>query len=75
MINSQLSTQFLWIEIMKMNLFSRGNDYEQHTKCISEEQKYSGKNYVPKANANKNEIKQELWFQVCKTFDTSYFHR
>lgn len=41
----------------------RGNEYESHTKCISEEEKYSGKNYKPKPNANKGEIKQELWTQ------------
>lgn len=41
----------------------RGNEYESHTKCISEEEKYSGKNYKPKPNANKGEVKQELWTQ------------
>lgn len=40
-----------------------GNDYEQHTKCISEEEKYSGKNFVPKPGSNKNEIKQQQWLQ------------
>jgi len=40
-----------------------GNDYEQHTKCISEEEKYSGKNFKLKPNANKGEQKQELWTQ------------
>jgi len=40
-----------------------GNDYEQHVKCISEEEKYSGKNFKPKPNANKGEQKQELWTQ------------
>jgi len=42
-----------------------GKEYEAHTKCISEEEKYSGKNYKPKPNANKGEIKQELWTQVA----------
>lgn len=40
-----------------------GNDYQTHTKCITEEEKYSGKNYKPKANANKGEAKQEMWLQ------------
>ncbi|OWF49528.1 cell growth-regulating nucleolar protein-like [Mizuhopecten yessoensis] len=40
-----------------------GNDYQSHIKCISEEEKYSGKNYKPKANANKGDAKQELWLQ------------
>ncbi|XP_041369146.1 cell growth-regulating nucleolar protein-like isoform X2 [Gigantopelta aegis] len=38
-----------------------GNDYQKHIKCISEAEKYSGKNYVPKAN--KGEAKQEQWIQ------------
>ncbi|XP_060072978.1 cell growth-regulating nucleolar protein-like [Ylistrum balloti] len=40
-----------------------GDDYQSHNKCISEEEKYSGKNYKPKANANKGDAKQELWLQ------------
>lgn len=42
----------------------RGEDYNQHTKCISEEEKYSGKNYVPKSGANKGEQKQNQWLEV-----------
>ena len=42
----------------------RGDDYRQHTKCITEEEKYSGKNYKPKPGANKGEVKQELWMSV-----------
>jgi len=41
-----------------------GTEYEKHTKCISEEEKYSGKNYKPKPNANKGEQKQEQWINV-----------
>lgn len=40
-----------------------GEEYNQHTKCISEEEKYSGKNYVPKARANKGEQKQNQWLE------------
>ncbi|ESO93049.1 hypothetical protein LOTGIDRAFT_206535 [Lottia gigantea] len=36
-----------------------GDDYKQHMTCISEEEKYSGSNYV--AKPNKGEVKQELW--------------
>lgn len=43
---------------------NRGEEYNQHTKCISEEEKYSGKNYVPKAGANKGEQKQNQWVEV-----------
>ncbi|XP_062602167.1 cell growth-regulating nucleolar protein-like, partial [Saccostrea cucullata] len=40
-----------------------GQEYDKHTKCISEEEKYSGKNYVPKAGANKGEQKQNQWLE------------
>jgi len=40
------------------------NEYEAHIKCITEEEKYSGKNFKPKPGANKGEVKQELWTQV-----------
>jgi len=49
---------------ISISVLGSGNEYESHTKCISEEEKYSGKNYKPKPNANKGEIKQELWTQV-----------
>jgi hypothetical protein len=45
-------------------LFYSGSEYEKHTKCISEEEKYSGKNFKPKPNANKGEQKQEQWINV-----------
>lgn len=49
-----------------------GDSYKEHIKCISEEEKYSGKNYKPKPNANKGEVKQEQWLQkVQKAIDKS----
>ncbi|XP_064603534.1 cell growth-regulating nucleolar protein-like [Liolophura sinensis] len=44
-----------------------GDGYKEHTKCISEEEKYSGKNYKPKANANKGEAKQEAWLEKVQS--------
>ncbi|GFN84122.1 cell growth-regulating nucleolar protein-like [Plakobranchus ocellatus] len=38
-----------------------GNDYQSHTKCITEEEKYCGQGYVPKVN--KGEVKQEQWIE------------
>jgi cell growth-regulating nucleolar protein len=35
--------------------------YSQHTQCVTELQRYSGKDYVEKANANKGQKKQEAW--------------
>ncbi|KAF5890341.1 Cell growth-regulating nucleolar protein, partial [Clarias magur] len=38
-----------------------GEDYKHHVKCISEDQKYGGKNY--EAKANKGDVKQQQWMQ------------
>ncbi|GFR71812.1 cell growth-regulating nucleolar protein [Elysia marginata] len=38
-----------------------GNDYQYHTKCMTEEEKYCGQGYVPKIN--KGEAKQEQWIE------------
>ncbi|XP_075870374.1 cell growth-regulating nucleolar protein [Nelusetta ayraudi] len=38
-----------------------GDDYKNHVKCISEDQKYGGKNY--EAKANKGDVKQQQWVQ------------
>uniref|UniRef100_A0A3P8RSI5 Cell growth-regulating nucleolar protein n=1 Tax=Amphiprion percula TaxID=161767 RepID=A0A3P8RSI5_AMPPE len=38
-----------------------GNDYRNHNKCISEDQKYGGKGY--EAKANKGDVKQQQWIQ------------
>ncbi|XP_074642736.1 cell growth-regulating nucleolar protein-like [Tubulanus polymorphus] len=41
-----------------------GNDYNEHVKCISEQEKYSGKNYKP--TVNKGEVKQSAWIDQCQ---------
>ncbi|KAM9410686.1 cell growth-regulating nucleolar protein [Pholidichthys leucotaenia] len=38
-----------------------GNDYKNHDKCISEDQKYGGKGY--EAKAKKGDVKQQQWIQ------------
>lgn len=38
-----------------------GDSYMQHTKCITEDEKYSAKGWQPKASANKGEKKQLEW--------------
>ncbi|PRD22933.1 UNVERIFIED_CONTAM: Lyar [Trichonephila clavipes] len=40
-----------------------GNDYKLHVKCITENEKYGGKDYVPKPTSNKGELKQEMWIE------------
>uniref|UniRef100_UPI0037E783BD cell growth-regulating nucleolar protein n=1 Tax=Semicossyphus pulcher TaxID=241346 RepID=UPI0037E783BD len=38
-----------------------GDDYKDHVKCISEDQKYGGKGF--EAKANKGDVKQQQWIQ------------
>ncbi|XP_029907976.1 cell growth-regulating nucleolar protein [Myripristis murdjan] len=38
-----------------------GDDYKNHIKCISEDQKYGGKGY--EAKSNKGDVKQQQWIQ------------
>ncbi|XP_043677139.1 cell growth-regulating nucleolar protein isoform X1 [Vespula pensylvanica] len=39
-------------------------EYVQHTKCITEAERYGGKNYVPKPTACKGERKQQEWLKI-----------
>ncbi|XP_071877564.1 uncharacterized protein [Bombus fervidus] len=45
----------------------RGEEYVVHTKCKSEAERYGGKDYVPKAGANKGERKQQAWINVVNS--------
>lgn len=45
-----------------LSCLSRGDDYKNHNKCISEDQKYGGKGF--EAKANKGEVKQQQWIEV-----------
>ncbi|XP_072315638.1 cell growth-regulating nucleolar protein [Eucyclogobius newberryi] len=38
-----------------------GDDYKDHVRCISEDQKYGGKGF--EAKANKGDVKQQQWLQ------------
>uniref|UniRef100_A0A182J3S8 Uncharacterized protein n=1 Tax=Anopheles atroparvus TaxID=41427 RepID=A0A182J3S8_ANOAO len=44
-----------------------GNSYDAHTSCITEAEKYSGKDYVPKPSANKGAKKQESWITTVRS--------
>jgi cell growth-regulating nucleolar protein len=39
----------------------RWDEYESHTKCISEAEKYQGKLYEAKEKDNKGQVKQDMW--------------
>nr|XP_031840354.1 cell growth-regulating nucleolar protein [Nomia melanderi] len=45
----------------------RGEEYVAHTKCITEAERYGGKDYVPKVGTNKGERKQQEWINIVKT--------
>lgn len=40
-----------------------GDTYKEHTKCITEDERYGGKNWKPKESANKGEKKQTAWIE------------
>lgn len=43
-----------------------GKEYVAHTKCITELQKYSGKDYVHKESKNSGSKKQESWMDIIR---------
>ncbi|ALC40594.1 CG12909 [Drosophila busckii] len=50
-------------------------EYVAHTKCISEAQKYSNQNFVPKEPKNKNAQKQESWMDIIRAIlDSSEYN-
>lgn len=55
------------VSCMDCNQDFRGQAYDAHTRCISEEQKYSGKDYVPKENQNAGQKKQDSWMEIVRT--------
>lgn len=48
-----------------------GKTYNEHTTCISEAKKYSGKDYVESPNANKGAKKQESWVATVRSITDS----
>lgn len=44
--------------------------HKDHTQCITELERYSGKDYVAKANQNKGQKKQEAWVRI---FSSGYW--
>ncbi|XP_073844887.1 uncharacterized protein [Musca autumnalis] len=42
-------------------------EYVAHTKCITELEKYSGKNFVPRESLNSGQKKQESWMDIVRS--------
>lgn len=53
--------QFISVSCMDCFKDFSAETYAQHTQCVTELERYSGKDYVPKANINKGQKKQEAW--------------
>ncbi|XP_055838783.1 uncharacterized protein C16C10.8 [Episyrphus balteatus] len=52
-----------------------GEDYVAHIKCISEAEKYSGKDYVPKESKNSGQKKQDNWMEIIRSIlDTKEYN-
>lgn len=43
-----------------------GDEYTAHTKCLTENERYGGKDYVAKPSANKGEKKQQAWLTIVQ---------
>lgn len=60
---------FFWLydcSCIKLNLSNfRGKDYESHTKCITEEERYSAKGF--QAKEKKGEKKQNTWVEMLQS--------
>lgn len=44
----------------------RGEEFKAHTKCITEDEKYSAKGFVAKPERNKGAQKQESWTEIIQ---------
>ncbi len=53
--------------LLCFNLFSSRDSHKEHTKCISEQEKYGGANYSAATNINKGEKKQNQWFEIVQS--------
>lgn len=47
--------------------FCSADTYPAHIKCVSEEEKYSAKGFVPRPSANKGERKQKKWQDIINS--------
>lgn len=60
-----LNFSLLLIELILF--FSRNEEYTVHTKCITEEERYSAKGSIPGGIVKKGEVKQESWTDMIRS--------
>ncbi|XP_055374603.1 uncharacterized protein C16C10.8 [Condylostylus longicornis] len=49
----------------------KDKEHDGHTKCISEAERYSGKDYVAKPGQNKGQKKQDNWIETIRSLSTN----
>eukprot|EP00931_Biecheleriopsis_adriatica_P028439 TRINITY_DN16952_c0_g1_i1.p1 TRINITY_DN16952_c0_g1~~TRINITY_DN16952_c0_g1_i1.p1 ORF type:complete len:260 (+),score=71.39 TRINITY_DN16952_c0_g1_i1:54-782(+) len=52
-----------WVSCIDCNKVFGWDEWEAHTSCISEAQKYQGNLYNAKENQNKGQVKQDSWIE------------
>jgi LYAR-type C2HC zinc finger len=58
---------FIWASNFALTFSFSANSYVLHTKCISEQEKYSGGNFKPKASTVNKQDKQGRWLGMIQT--------
>lgn len=56
-----LSCRSEWVSCIDCLKVFRWDEWEKHTSCVSEAQKYQGHMYQAKENNNKGQVKQDAW--------------
>jgi hypothetical protein len=62
-----LDTDDEYFDNLKVFPFYSAETYPAHTKCVSEEEKYSAKGFVPRPSAQKGEYKQKKWQDIVQS--------
>lgn len=65
--NTKCNNRPINVSCMDCQKDFHGEEYVAHTKCISELEKYSGKNYVAKEAQNSGQKKQESWMDIVRS--------
>lgn len=51
----------------KLQIIFRGEEYADHTKCLTEEERYAAKGSFSNGVVKKGEVKQESWIEMIKS--------
>lgn len=56
--------KFISVSCMDCHKDFDESTFNLHTQCVTEAERYSGKDYKPKPNQNKGQKKQEAWVRL-----------